>query len=78
MPGARISNPHSRSRPVLNNEVNASIYDNEEDRYRDVSFVYMTGMASRLYIHPTPGFPFNNWTEVSYKENEIYAQVRRP
>ena len=35
MPGARISNPHSRSRPVLNNEVNASIYDNEEDRYRD-------------------------------------------
>lgn len=65
MPGARISNPHSRSRPVLNNEVNASIYDNEEDRYRDVSFVFMPGTASH-FIHP------------SHKENQIYTQSRRP
>ena len=37
MPGGRISNPHNRHRPQLNGEVNASIYDNEEDRYREVS-----------------------------------------
>ncbi|XP_052064068.1 osmotic avoidance abnormal protein 3-like isoform X4 [Mytilus californianus] len=34
MPGGRVSsNPHGRPRPVLNGEVNASIYDNEDDRY---------------------------------------------
>ncbi|CAG2224101.1 KIF17 [Mytilus edulis] len=71
--GGRVSNnTHGRPRPVTNGEVNASIYDNEEDRYaqslynkHDSSSDYFENKRVKKYLNNQP-ISRTNMSEVKH------------
>ncbi|XP_063401221.1 osmotic avoidance abnormal protein 3-like isoform X8 [Mytilus trossulus] len=81
MPGGRVSNnTHGRPRPVTNGEVNASIYDNEEDRYaqslynkHDSSSDYFENKRVKKYLNQ----PISR-TNMSEVKQSIQKQAPMP